>query len=249
MKKVLFSLALVLIGLVGFSQHDLPYGGRVGDTNAVWIDSIALRNDTLVFYSSLGNEYYMLMSGEFPLGIIVGEGGNVVEIDSISQGSILFYNNSATELEVALTDTLALSKLVNLQSDTIPIAVFGGGGGQLADTALFSNTAMYGFYYYAGSDTLVVTSLKGILVRGSGVSSVGVQISWHATLLSGSATTLNSSPYTVSSIYIGDEDSAFANALIPPNVWIWCTTPTVTAGLKPSYLSVTLSGYKYNYEY
>jgi len=84
----------------------------------------------------------------------------------------------------------------------------------------------------------------GVMAEGEGTESVGVQVSWHTTLKSGSATNLNASPYTVTSITTGNEDISFANAKIPPENFVWATLSGITSGNKPSYLGVNLSGYR-----
>jgi hypothetical protein len=83
-----------------------------------------------------------------------------------------------------------------------------------------------------------------ILKNGPGNETIAVQISWHATMLSGSATNLNTSAYTVTSITTGNIDVAFANSKIPPNVFVWGILSGASSGNKPTFLSVTLSGYK-----
>lgn len=131
-----------------------------------------------------------------------------------------------------------------LNVDTIPLFVFGLGSGVAADTAVFNNNAIAGVFYNSGADTLHITSIRGVLSEGSGTETIGVQVSWHTTFKSGSATNLNASAYTVTSITTGDEDTSFANNEIPPNAWVWCTISGVSAGNKPSLLIVTMTGYK-----
>jgi hypothetical protein len=118
------------------------------------------------------------------------------------------------------------------------------GSGLVKDTALFQNNAVTGAYYIDGSDTLVVTSMANDMIEGAGTESVGVQVSWHSTLLSGSATNLNSSAYTVTSMTTGNIDESFAENKIPPGVWVWSRLSGITSGNKPSFLATTLSGYK-----
>jgi hypothetical protein len=133
---------------------------------------------------------------------------------------------------------------VVMLADTIPIFVFGLGGGLAADTAAFNDNAIAGSFYNAGSDTIHVTSLRGVLAEGSGTETIAVQVSWHATLKSGSATNLNTEALTITSITTGDVDTSFANSVVPPGVWVWCTISGVSAGNKPSLLILQLSGYK-----
>lgn len=137
-----------------------------------------------------------------------------------------------------------LSEVVPFLADTIPLVKFGLGSGLTADTAVFIDNALAGDFYNEGSDTLVITQLMGILAEGTGTETVSVQVSWHATFKSGSATKLNTNALAITSITTGTADVAFANSKIPPNVFVWCTISAVSAGNRPSYLSVTLSGFK-----
>lgn len=129
-------------------------------------------------------------------------------------------------------------------ADTIPLVTFGAGAGLAADTALFNNNALIGCFYNEGSDTLVITQLMGVMKEGTGTETISVQISWHATFLSGSATNLNSSALAITSLTTGTVDASFANSKIPPNVFVWGILSGASANNKPTFLSVTLSGYK-----
>lgn len=123
--------------------------------------------------------------------------------------------------------------------DTIPIFVFGAGVGNAGDTLAFDTDNFYGVFYNV-KDTIVVTEIRGVLQGSS--PSVAVQVSWHATLGSGSATNLNTAAPTLTSTTTGDSDTSFDNNEIPPNVFIWCKTPTVTT--KPTMMILTLIGYR-----
>lgn len=143
----------------------------------------------------------------------------------------------------------SLSELAPLLADTIPLFVFGLGSGVAADTAVFNDNAIAGAFYNAGSDTLMITSLHGVLAEGSGTESVSVQVSWHATFKSDSATNLNSSALAVTSLTTGTTYTSFANSTIPPGVWVWCTISGLNLGDRPSLLILTMSGYKQNRSY
>ena len=182
--------------------------------------SLTLTGDDKLTFETNGNASYSLPAG----------GGNLM-IQSATQDMI------SDSLDAVRAD-------VRLLADTIPIFVFGLGSGRTADTALFNNGAIAGAFYNAGSDTLMITSLRGVLAEGTGTETIGVQVSWHATFKSGSATTLNASAFTVTSITTGDEDTSFAASTIPPNVWVWCTLSGASAGNRPSLLILTMSGYR-----
>lgn len=166
-------------------------------------------------------------------------------LDSVGMvGDKIGLYDGATTVDPLIKDTINLSSVAPLLNDTIPLFVFGLGGGLAADTAVFNDNALAGAFYNAGSDTLVVTQLMGILTEGSGTETVSVQVSWHATFKSGSATNLNAVPLAITSITTGTSDVSFPNYKIPPNVFVWCTISGVSLGNKPSFLSLTISGYK-----
>lgn len=143
-----------------------------------------------------------------------------------------------------LVDTVTLASIAPLLVDTIPLVTFGAGLGFTADTACFNNGALIGSFYNEGSDTLVITQLMGVMKEGTGTETISVQISWHATFLSSSATSLNASALAITSLTTGTSDVSFANAKIPPNVFVWGILSGASANNKPTFLSVTLSGYK-----
>lgn len=143
-----------------------------------------------------------------------------------------------------VTDSVSLAAVAPLLADVEPIFVFGLGSGQPADTIVFNNGAIAGAFFYNGEHPLKITSLTGVLAEGSGTETVGVQVSWHATFKSGSATNINATALTVNSITTGTSDTSFANDEIPSGVWVWCTLSGVSAGNRPSMLILTMSGYK-----
>jgi hypothetical protein len=132
---------------------------------------------------------------------------------------------------------------VRLLADTIPIFVFGGGGGNAGDTTAFTTSTIYGSFFNEGSDTLAVTSLR-VIMLGDATDTLSVDILWDVNLNDGSPTELNSDPLPVNSFNTGDEDTSFAAYKIPPDSWVWCETPGVVAGRKPTYLNAQISGYK-----
>lgn len=123
-------------------------------------------------------------------------------------------------------------------NDTTVLFVFGAGVGNSVDTNAFSTTNYYGAFY--NKDTLFLTQLVGIVQGAS--PSVNVQISWHSTLGSVSATNLNTVAFTVTSTTTGTIDNSFDNSIVPPGVWIWATTPTITK--KPTMALFNLIGYR-----
>jgi len=208
----------------------------VSDTSAMLTNYIN-KADT----SAMLSKYLLITDYSETTGISVGDTADMLDPYALK-----------TEVSTEIGDTLTarmgaaqeLSDLAPMLADTVPIVTFGLGSGLIADTALFNNNVLAGSFYNEGSDTLKITQLMGILAEGTGTETIGVQVSWHATFKSGSATNLNAAALTVNSITTGTEDTSFANSKIPPNVFVWCTISAASKDNKPSFMNVTLSGYK-----
>jgi len=124
-----------------------------------------------------------------------------------------------------------------------PIFVFGGGGGNAGDTTAFTKSTIYGAFFNEGKDTLAVTSLR-VIMLGDSKDTLSVDILWDVNLNDGTPTKLNSDPLPVNSFTTGDEDTSFAAYKIPPDSWVWCETPGVVAGRKPTYFIAQINGYR-----
>lgn len=185
----------------------------------------------------------------------INEAENAVEsavVDTLAQGDIdvdgfngaLTADGTPINTQYAQWTSDTTLKGINLSTDawlladTVILASFNASDS--LNTSFF-----YGSFYNGGSDTLVVTEMIAVLQGSS--PSVAVDIEWHATFASGSAVGLNTTPPTITSTTTGDSDTSFDNDQIPPGVFVWCKTPTVTT--EPTYMSVTLLGYRLNRSY
>lgn len=139
------------------------------------------------------------------------------------------------------TVTIPRTTNVTLQTDTIPQFVFGGGSGINNDTLWVDNTATYGDVYNDGSNAVKVTKINFIL-RGSSPT-LTVTIKYGPTLNSG-GTELVTGGTVVTNTTTGQNVTVLTNATIPTGNYVWCSSPTVTVGSKPTYLSVTVIGTK-----
>lgn len=125
--------------------------------------------------------------------------------------------------------------------DTSSLFVFGGGGGNSSDTATFTTSTIYGAFFNSLSDTMIITRMQ-IGLQGTSPN-VTVMVYWNDSLnVTAGAVPLVSAGTAATNIYTGTSATTFTNIKIPPNVWVWCVTSTVTT--KPTFLSVTLIGYK-----
>jgi hypothetical protein len=157
-----------------------------------------------------------------------------VRITSLANNEIIRYNSSLGYWENKTVESI-------LQFDTVPLAVFGAGSGAAGDTAAFSTSAVYGSFYNAGSDTLIITQMRaGVLGTSPNITT---EVYWNDSLnITAGATILVSGGTSVTGT-IGDTNvTSFTNNKIPPNVWVFVRTSAVAT--KPTYFTLTLLGYK-----
>jgi hypothetical protein len=186
-----------------------------------------------------------------------------VRITSVANNEIIRYNSTLGYWEnksiittlgytpLNVTDTTAMlspylrsnvaAATYQLQLDTVPLAVFGAGSGAAGDTAAFSTSAVYGSFYNAGSDTLIITQMRAGVLGNS--PSITTEVYWNDSLnITAGATILVSGGTSVTGT-IGDTNvTSFTNNKIPPNVWVFVRTSAVAT--KPTYFTLTLLGYK-----
>jgi hypothetical protein len=126
--------------------------------------------------------------------------------------------------------------------DTVPLAVFGAGSGAAGDTAAFSTSAVYGSFYNAGSDTLIITQMRAGVLGTS--PSITTEVYWNDSLnvIGGGATLLVTGGTSVTGTIGATNVTSFTNNKIPPNVWVFVRTSAVAT--KPTYFTLTLLGYK-----
>jgi len=211
----------------GDGQYDLPAGGgnlTIMSQVQGWISDSLDKAVRLVDTAAMLSPYALLTE--------VGSGG----ITASDTASML--SNYLTEDRARILD-----------SDTIPLFIFGAGSGFSADTALFNNNRLAGAFYNSGSDTLYVTELRGVLVEGTGTETIAVQVSWDVNMKDGTPTNLNTSALTVTSMTTGTSDTTFDNNGIPPDTWVWCTLSGASSDNKPTMLILTMTGYKRNRSY
>jgi hypothetical protein len=157
-----------------------------------------------------------------------------VRITSLANNEIIRYNSSLGYWENKTVESI-------LQFDTVPLAVFGAGSGAAGDTAAFSTSAVYGSFYNAGSDTLIITQMRAGVLGTS--PSITTEVYWNDSLnITAGATILVSGGTSVTGT-IGDTNvTSFTDNKIPPGVWVFVRTSAVAT--KPTYFTLTLLGYK-----
>jgi hypothetical protein len=125
--------------------------------------------------------------------------------------------------------------------DTIPLAVFGAGSGAISDTAAFTTSAVYGSFYNAGNDTLIITQMRaGVLGTSPNITT---EVYWNDSLnVTAGATILVTGGTSVTGTIGATNVTSFTNNKIPPNNWVFVRTSAVAT--KPTYFTLTLLGYR-----
>lgn len=126
--------------------------------------------------------------------------------------------------------------------DTTTLATFTAGARFAADTALFTDSTLYGSFYLDGNDTLIVTKIRAVMNGGTS-DTLGLKVSFNDTI-NVDGTRIKTADIAINSTTTGNETTSFDNPKIPPGNWVWMKTPTVVAGRKPQYVSVSIIGYK-----
>jgi hypothetical protein len=175
-------------------------------------------------------------------GLIYVKPQNGVELDELhnvritneANNDIIRYNSSLGYWENKTVESI-------LQFDTVPLAVFGAGSGAAGDTAAFSTSAVYGSFYNAGSDTLIITQMRAGVLGTS--PSITTEVYWNDSLnITAGATILVSGGTSVIGTIGATNVTSFTDNKIPPNVWVFVRTSAVAT--KPTYFTLTLLGYK-----
>jgi hypothetical protein len=240
-------------GIIGATpaQVGSKYKTRITDTDGTGLIYDIYSDGNSWFYSIIdkpGNEKFFSTGGTLNL---------------YNNNPIVFRTTSSTNLYLPTSGTLAtladLSeqlgdslKAIRITSreiitDTLPMFKFTAGNGNAVDSSMFTTFSYYESFYNDSPDTIVITKLNAVMGHGIGVDTLAIQVYWHATLGSGSATELGADLMPVLSTTTGNNYTSFENNKIPPGVRVWCKSPGVVVKRKPTFLEVTLTGYKIKY--
>jgi hypothetical protein len=175
-------------------------------------------------------------------GLIYVKPQNGQELGELHDTKITSPTNNQVLAYTAATDIWENKTVESiLQFDTVPLAVFGAGSGAAGDTAAFSTSAVYGSFYNAGSDTLIITQMRAGVLGTS--PSITTEVYWNDSLnITAGATILVSGGTSVTGTIGATNVTSFTNNKIPPNAWVFVRTSAVAT--KPTYFTLTLLGYK-----
>ena len=175
-------------------------------------------------------------------GLIYVKPQNGQELGELHDTKITSPTNNQVLAYTAATDIWENKTIENiLQFDTIPLAAFGAGSGATSDTAAFTTSAVYGSFYNAGNDTLIITQMRaGVLGTSPNITT---EVYWNDSLnVTAGATILVTGGTSVTGTIGATNVTSFTNNKIPPNNWVFVRTSAVAT--KPTYFTLTLLGYR-----
>jgi ribosomal protein S8E len=175
-------------------------------------------------------------------GLIYVKPQNGQELGELHDTKITSPTNNQVLAYTAASDIWENKTIENiLQFDTIPLAAFGAGSGAAGDTLAFSTSAVYGSFYNAGNDTLIITQMRAGVLGTS--PSITTEVYWNDSLnITAGATILVTGGTSVTGTIGATNVTSFTNNKIPPNVWVFVRTSAVAT--KPTYFTLTLLGYR-----
>jgi hypothetical protein len=175
-------------------------------------------------------------------GLIYVKPQNGVELEELHDVALTNKLNNQVLAYTASTGVWENKTIENiLQFDTIPLAAFGAGSGAASDTAAFTTSAVYGSFYNAGNDTLIITQMRAGVLGTS--PSITTEVYWNDSLnITAGATILVTGGTSVTGTIGATNVTSFTNNKIPPNVWVFVRTSAVAT--KPTYFTLTLLGYR-----
>lgn len=177
-----------------------------------------------------------LLNPIHPDSILVQKNDTVMVAKAVTVESQL----SDIYINTIRTDTTLKHQLVKLDINE-PIISFTAGAGFAADTTVFTDSTLYGSFY-TGQDSFYVTRAFAVL-KGQSGDTLGIQIIYNDSI-NVTGTVIGGGTFAVNSRTVGNDLTISSNQGVPPGSWVWLKSPTVIAGKKPEYLSITLIGYR-----
>jgi len=159
----------------------------------------------------------------------------LVLIDSIRDGT----SNEQVLTWNPTTKLLGQRSLVD--TTTTPLITFTVGAGFAADTAMVTDSSLFGSLYTGQYEY----TIKGIhaVIKGVSGDSIVLKIVYNDTF-NVDGTKVSNAGLSISDRYLGNSFTVTANRTVPANSWLWMKPESIIAGKKPKYISVTLLGYK-----
>lgn len=124
---------------------------------------------------------------------------------------------------------------------TVPLITFTAGAGFAADTAMVTDSSLFGSLF-TGQYEYTIKEVQAV-IKGNSGDSIVLKIVYNDSF-NVDGTKINGTGLSLNNRYTGNNFSITTNRTVPVNSWLWMKPESVIAGKKPKYVSVTLLGYK-----
>ena len=224
--------------LTGGGNHDNTFIGGFGTANNINQKVQPIHQIVIGSYAYGTRDYETVIGSDSSkyIKFYAADSAQWVGLDrTTSYSHVLAYDSATGNTRYMPTSSIGSG------SGVTTLAAFGAGARLPGDTAAFTDSTIYGSFYNDGEDTLVITAMR-IVMQGTN-DTLTINVEWNDSLNT-TGTKLKTAYAAANNNYTGNTYTSFDNTKIPPGNHVWCKSPTVIPGRRPTYLSVTLIGYK-----
>jgi len=238
-------------------------GGTITTTGTILVDSASLSNyylrrkDSLTSSNLLGYVTRTVLAdtaaalraaissgipdtSAFIIDTLYNRLATVINVDSIRLKSVeIKLNGSAVTPTV--TDSTLSWDVSTLDTTTVPIATFTVGIGFAADTAMVTDSSLFGSFY-TGQYEYTIKEVQAV-IKGNSGDSIVLKIVYNDSF-NVDGTKVNGAGLSINNRFTGNTFTVSTNRTVAANSWLWMKPEAVIIGKKPKYISVTLLGYK-----
>ena len=240
MKKLLLLFMLFVTGLSLYGQKitNLTATTSAAGTNNIMTAATGSDQIKRITKAQFLVDYAVLASPTFTTQITLGSNAitetvaGYLDPTSSIQGQ---FNDIVAEQ----VDTVVLSGIVQMLSDTMLIASYTIGAGNAGDTVLFSTGDVIAALKWDGSHNLVITKITGVL--GAGSQDIDIALLHDVNFKDATPMAVLSADMTITSSTTGDDITSFASATIAPLQWLWIRVDQATA--QPTQCIINIYGY------
>lgn len=139
------------------------------------------------------------------------------------------------------TDSTLSWNIVTVDTTTVPLITFTAGAGFAADTAMVTDSSLFGSLF-TGQYEYTIKEIRAV-IKGNSGDSIVMKLVYNDTF-NVDGTKINGAGFSLNNRFLGNTVTVSTNRTTATNTWLWLKPEAVIAGKKPKYISVTLLGYK-----
>lgn len=224
---------------------------NISDTANKWITSVYRKTESdSVFYVKGGTNTFAFKDSIGSVGVsdtsvfivdtLYNRLAHTINVDSLRLKSLRMQLNGSTITPTTTDSTLSFN-ISTLDTTTVPLITFTAGAGFAADTAMVTDSSLFGSLY-TGQYQYTIKEIQAV-IKGNSGDSVVLKIVYNDTF-NVDGTKINGAGISLNNRYLGNTFTVSTNRTVSTNSWLWIKPEAVIAGKKPKYISVTLLGYK-----